>query len=348
MLGGLDVRLSCGDVHADNRGMATSIGIAGHSALKRGAVLTMAAIVAATLFAAMVLCGLAWTAGHSVILTLLITVPIVAVEFLYFRKDLADVADTYREGRNWLKGAVGERMVDAELVALPSSFIVFNDVHPPQHDGHAADWNVDHIVVGPTGVFVIDAKNYRSRHVLCSARSRSTKKNVGQVHRNAMELKEKFVTWSNGALSEVFVVPIVVYVQEGVHVESLREGNVRVLPLRILRQEIERHSERHIDADKMVRIATVLFDQMPVESREPFCEDLHQYCRAVRSTVPSSVKSCEQAPLERHPHERSSPLCPKCGTPLVVRTAKTGQHAGSRFLACPRFPDCRHTRPLEV
>ena len=34
-------------------------------------------------------------------------------------------------------------------------------------------------------------------------------------------------------------------------------------------------------------------------------------------------------------------LCPRCGSPLVVRTAKKGPNAGSQFLGCSRYPGDR-------
>lgn len=34
-------------------------------------------------------------------------------------------------------------------------------------------------------------------------------------------------------------------------------------------------------------------------------------------------------------------LCPKCGVPMVRRTAKRGEKAGSEFYGCPNFPKCR-------
>ena len=40
-------------------------------------------------------------------------------------------------------------------------------------------------------------------------------------------------------------------------------------------------------------------------------------------------------------------LCPRCGSPLVVRTAKKGSNAGSQFLGCSRYPDCRYTRNID-
>lgn len=37
----------------------------------------------------------------------------------------------------------------------------------------------------------------------------------------------------------------------------------------------------------------------------------------------------------------SSPLCPKCGVPMVIRTASRGGHQGEAFYGCPNYPRCR-------
>jgi len=42
----------------------------------------------------------------------------------------------------------------------------------------------------------------------------------------------------------------------------------------------------------------------------------------------------------------SAPLCPKCGVPMVVRTATRGKHKGERFYGCPNYPRCREVQPL--
>ncbi len=42
----------------------------------------------------------------------------------------------------------------------------------------------------------------------------------------------------------------------------------------------------------------------------------------------------------------SSKACPTCGSKMLVRTARKGSRAGTQFLGCVRFPDCRGTRPL--
>ena len=53
-----------------------------------------------------------------------------------------------------LKGAAGEKSVAHTLSKLPDEFLVVNDVQTP-------NGNLDHAVIGPTGVFVIETKNCR-------------------------------------------------------------------------------------------------------------------------------------------------------------------------------------------
>lgn len=55
-------------------------------------------------------------------------------------------------------GEEGERATAEALACLPAGFVVHHDLHI---DGSEA--NVDHVVVGPTGVYVIDSKHWAGR-----------------------------------------------------------------------------------------------------------------------------------------------------------------------------------------
>ena len=39
-------------------------------------------------------------------------------------------------------------------------------------------------------------------------------------------------------------------------------------------------------------------------------------------------------------------ICPKCGSKLVLRTAKTGQHAGNQFYGCSGYPKCKYIQNI--
>ena len=41
-----------------------------------------------------------------------------------------------------------------------------------------------------------------------------------------------------------------------------------------------------------------------------------------------------------------NPICPRCGTSMVLRTARKGSKKGSQFWGCSNFPNCRMTKEL--
>jgi hypothetical protein len=42
----------------------------------------------------------------------------------------------------------------------------------------------------------------------------------------------------------------------------------------------------------------------------------------------------------------TTPLCPKCGVPMVKRTAKRGNQQGQAFYGCPNYPKCYEMLPV--
>jgi hypothetical protein len=115
----------------------------------------------------------------------------------------------YNEGRSWMKGDKGEKLVSSYLEDLPSGYFTFNDVNIPGGKG-----NFDHIVIGPTGIFLIETKNYSGFFKIYGndwysrSSSQKMKRNPGnQVKLNALDLS-KFLNkklnrkiWVTGVVS---------------------------------------------------------------------------------------------------------------------------------------------------
>ena len=51
----------------------------------------------------------------------------------------------------------------------------------------------------------------------------------------------------------------------------------------------------------------------------------------------------ENGEVEAAPEETTDELCPKCGSPMVVKRGRFG-----KFLACSRYPDCSHTQGMST
>ncbi|HAS6204045.1 TPA: hypothetical protein I7243_22185 [Vibrio vulnificus] len=52
--------------------------------------------------------------------------------------------------------------------------------------------------------------------------------------------------------------------------------------------------------------------------------------------------------LEVIPPKSTTPLCPSCHAPLVMRTAKRGQNKGNQFYGCSSYPRCRYTQDISA
>lgn len=68
------------------------------------------------------------------------------------------LSDDPQSTKAWERGAVGEELMARRLADLPDTFRVLHDRRIP---GTRA--NIDHIVTGPSGVWVIDAKRYKDK-----------------------------------------------------------------------------------------------------------------------------------------------------------------------------------------
>lgn len=86
--------------------------------------------------------------------------------------------------------------------------------------------------------------------------------------------------------------------------------------------------------------------QMTLIDGPKLLEMLH----TVQATDRSEVGSIETAPSQAMASARveiaDASACPKCGQPMLRRTAKRGVNAGSDFWGCSTYPKCSGTRAM--
>ena len=138
--------------------------------------------------------------------------------------------DAYSKKENWNKGIRGEQIVSNYLNQLPEDYSVFNDVKFPGSYG-----NLDHIVLGPNGIFVIETKNYKGFFIIedkewyykgkytQKARSQPGK----QVITNSMSLR-KFLMDNNINMDGVWIDSIVTLINKNFKIKQ-KPKNYNVL-----------------------------------------------------------------------------------------------------------------------
>ena len=120
---------------------------------------------------------------------------------------------SFRRFENWSKGKRGEIVVAEALKSLSNSYVLLNDLTLPDGKG-----NVDHLVVAPNGLFVIETKNYSGR-VKCEGdqwfvNGRPSKSVSRQAKRNAMAVRSHLGTiFAERQRKIPFVNAVVVFVE---------------------------------------------------------------------------------------------------------------------------------------
>jgi restriction system protein len=69
--------------------------------------------------------------------------------------------------------------------------------------------------------------------------------------------------------------------------------------------------------------------------------ELNQLLGAVRLTEVANRPVEGAAPRSYSAPSAGPPACPRCGQPMVERTARRGANAGQRFWGCSRYPSCK-------
>ncbi|MCY2930972.1 MAG: NERD domain-containing protein [Planctomycetota bacterium] len=83
--------------------------------------------------------------------------------------------------------------------------------------------------------------------------------------------------------------------------------------------------------------------QTPLEKVHAFIESLPREAAALRDAEPepeveSSPAIGSPATVAKAP---TPPACPKCGSPMALRTAARGDRAGKQFFGCTKYPKCK-------
>jgi nuclease-like protein len=139
--------------------MAKVFGAAGEHAASRSVAafkkmfLTVTGVIALlALMEGIVLATFVATRGKSLPLT--VFAGAFAAAAIWIGRFYARKLDEYESQRmSWRMGAIGECEVAAELGRLSHEFTVFNNINTKRG-------NLDHVVVGPTGLFAIETKNW--------------------------------------------------------------------------------------------------------------------------------------------------------------------------------------------
>lgn len=222
-----------------------------------------------------------------------------------------------------IKGWFGEQLVRMSLSKAlpPADYRIRHDVALPSRDGST---QIDHVVVSPYGVFVIETKNMKGWIFGSERDAYWTQKIYRRSHRFQNPLRQNFKHVATIRelleLPENVVISVAVFVG-GSEFKTPMPANVTYG--RGLARFIKSHKTPVLSTQQVLDILR----RLDAAALAPGRETRKQHVARLRERFDGDV-------------------CPRCGKTLVERTVRKGVRAGQRFLGCSGYPACQYTREL--
>ncbi len=219
------------------------------------------------------------------------------------------------------KGKRGERRVANALQRqLPPEWRVLNDVYLPLPDGTTTQ--IDHIVVSPFGIFVIETKNY-SGWIFGDANSGEWTQTIYHKKsrlQNPLRQNYKHICAlsENLGLDQAFFKSVVAFAGDCTFKTEMPPN---VLPVHRVSDYILSFTEPLIKQGQVEEVATVIEEWQSTVGEDRKAQHVDNL-RKRHATVALGA----------------APQCPYCGGEMVLRHRKND---GTPFYGCKRFPTCR-------
>lgn len=196
----------------------------------------------------------------------------------------------------------------------------FHNVIIPSGNGTT---QIDHFLISPYGLFIIETKNRRGWIFGSGNQKRWTQSIYGKNYSFQNPLRQVFR--QKKVLSEFLEIK-----ESKIHTVIYFAGDCKFrteMPDNVIKTRLGRYVKQYKDV------------VLSTEEMDHIIEKIEHYVSESSLTTKDHMRSLR----ERH---QSTTICPKCGSKLVERTAKKGLYAGSVFLGCENFPKCRFTKSV--
>ena len=222
----------------------------------------------------------------------------------------------------WFKGIVGEFVVNIfiKLLLDNDKYHLIKNVTLPTDDGST---QIDHLIISEFGIFVIETKNMKgwifgSEHQKQWTQKifKHSSKFQNPLHQNYKHVK---VLSSCLNVNENTLFSVIVFVGDSTFKTLMPENVTNGVGL-----------VRYIKSKK-----EPILSQLEIK-------DIMLKIKAGRLAPSFKVHRAHVEHVKKIKQRKfSEQSCPKCGSDMVIRTAKKGMNAGNQFWGCTQFPRCK-------
>ena len=220
-------------------------------------------------------------------------------------------------------GSRGEKRVRKKIesfVKAHDEYVSFHNLTLETPDGTT---QIDHVLISPYGIFVIETKNYKGWIFGGSEQKRWTQTIYHHKYKFQNPLRQNFKhikavqNYLGVNMKDMF--SIVVFAGNSRFKTTMPDN---VLVLNQLIPFVLSYQEKIIGGDSI----------------DAYSEKLNNPALIAPDNEYTHINNIKQ--------NQTKPTCPRCGKPMVIRTANRGSHTGRKFWGCSGFPVCKTTKSI--
>jgi len=229
----------------------------------------------------------------------------------------------------FIKGVIGEFQVNlaAKFLLDKHIYTLFKNVTLPTEDGTT---QIDHVIVSRYGVFVIETKNMKGwifgspqQKTWTQKIYRHTTKFQNPLHQN---YKHTQTLQAALELDPDKMFSVVVFIGDSTFKTAMPDN---VVYAGAYIRYIKSKTQPILSDGEVLAICTKI--------------QLGRLKPSIRTHI-DHVKHVKTIVSEKQRQDDNS--CPKCGKPMILRTARSVDNQGKQFWGCSGFPKCRTTRQI--
>jgi len=249
-----------------------------------------------------------------------------------------------------VKGKCGELFVANRLKSAlePEQYLILNNVLLP--DGLGGTTQIDHVVLSPFGIFVVETKNMKG----WIFGDRNSRMWMQQIYNCKNQFQNPFFQNYKhiACLSELTNLPAMMFIHTVVFLGDCTIKTRSSLPeslvtnARELVAFIKTYQKPVLDNNTLKTVQNAIASAR-LGNTVSNQRNHVQYLQNKFSTVSSSCSLPSDDDFPLPPDAPTDPIqqkiCPQCGAPMVLRQAGCGRNAGQYFWGCSQYPRCHCT-----
>ena len=258
-------------------------------------------------------------------------------------KDIVDLLLDKIFDDAWV-GKRGEKLTERELKLVQlfgRKGKVLRNIYLPKDNGETSE--VDVVFITQKGIFVFESKNY-SGWIFGDEKSQKwtamlPNKQKNQFYNPVLQNKTHVKWMRNYVGDDVPLFSIIVFSERC----ELKKVTVESSDVKVIKRERTYATVREIWNESP--------DVVSEEKINELYDNLSKLTNVDEAVKVAHIENINQRYKKEEGNqevpqktEQLDLVCPRCGSTLVLRTAKNGENAGNQFYGCSAFPKCRYIK----